>query len=278
MKFRIITNNPELRMRRSWKQAKYFSLFLVMLCLITGGAWFVLNSGYYRLANVEINDLTTLGKGEVVSTTYQILDRGGWRPWGNDNLVFIDTEKLSSSLKDELFAESVAVDKVYPNILRLMIEERQRSVVMSSQGQYLQIDTQGMVAGYAEGKAKEDVDARLADKSLADPKTPPLIICDLPELAAAGYQVTDSEFVKKWLEAYKALNDAGLKFRYFRLSSPSSDLLKVVTDGGYEVYYDLKTPLNGQIEVYKKFVASKPKDLKIHEYIDIRIPGKVYLK
>lgn len=265
-------------MRKSWKQAKYFSLLLVVLCLLTGGAWFVMNSGFYQLDSIEMNDLNTLGKGEVVSTTHQLLARGGWRPWGNANLVFIDAEKLSLVLKDELFAENVTVDKVYPNILRLMIEERQRSVVMDSQGQYLMIDTQGMVAGLAEGKIKEDVDSRLSAKTLADPKTPPLIVCDLPELAAAGYQVTDSEYVKTWLEAYKALNEAGIKFRYFRLSTPSSDLLKVVSDEGYQVYYDLKTPLNGQIEVYKKFMASKPKGLKISEYIDIRIPGKVYVK
>ncbi len=265
-------------MRRSWKQAKYFSLLLVVLCLLTGAAWFVMNSGYYQLADIEINDLDTLQKGEVVSTTHQILARGGWRPWGNENLVFMDTEKLSAALKNELFAENVTVDKVYPNILRLMVEERQRSVVMDSQGQYLMIDTQGMVAGLVDDKAKADIDARLSNKSLANPKSVPLVVCDLPELAAAGYQVTDSDYVKTWLEAYKALNDAGIKFRYFRLSSPSSDLLKVVSEDGYEVYYDLKTPLNGQIEVYKKFMASKPVNVKINEYIDIRIPGKVYVK
>lgn len=207
----------------------------------------------------------------------EILEQGRWTPWKKANILFIDKDELAKQLKARLFAENVVVDKIYPNILRLMISERQRSVVLVSKDQVLMVDMNGLVTNDIDNSAATDTASILDGKLLADNKHPPVIVCDLPELATAGYQITDQNGIKTWIEAYRSLVDANLKFRYLKLSEPNSQSLKMVSEAGYEVIYDLEEPLESQIEAYKKFIQSKPKDLKINKYLDVRVPGKIYV-
>lgn len=246
--------------------------------IVATGVWFVFVSGFFSLSRIEMNELHALGREEVASSTLDILEQGRWRPWDRKNLIFIDENDLAESLKNRLFAEQVSVDKSYPNILRLLIEERQRSVVMASKDQLLVVDMAGGVVGEAgETAAKEARDAVNGDL-LADLRRTPVIVCDLPELATAGYQVTDQDALKAWIEAYRAFIASGLKFRYLRLTEPKSKIVKLMMAEGYHVVFDLDQDIQGQIETYRKFMQNRPRDFKVSEYVDVRVPGKIYVK
>jgi len=240
--------------------------------------WFLFVSGFFTVTSVDVNDLHAISRGEVASTTWEILDNGPWRPWDDRNILLIDKKWLAEQLKTRLFAESVSVDKVYPNILRLKISERQRSVVLASKDQLLVIDMNGLVTGEAGETAAQEARDELNSKLLADSDLTPLIASDLPEFATAGYQVTDQARIKEWIQGYRLFISSGLKFRYLRLSDPASQTLKMVSDQGYEVIFDLLQPLEPQIETYKKFLQSKPVNAQIHEYVDVRVPGRLYVK
>jgi hypothetical protein len=36
--------------------------------------------------------------------------------------------------------------------------------------------------------------------------------------------------------------------------------------------------MTSQIEMYRKFMESKQKEVQVKEYIDVRVPGKVFVK
>lgn len=257
---------------------RYLAISLVVAFMAAAGVWFVFVSGYFSVSRIEINELHGVSREEVVSSTYDILEQGKWRPWDRKNLLLIDEKELAEQLKNRLFAEQVSVDKSYPNILRLMIEERQRSVVLASKDQFLVIDMAGVVAGEAgENAAKEARDA-INGSLIADLRRTPIVICDLPELATAGYQVTDQETLKTWISAYRAFIGAGLKFRYIRVQEPRSQTVRLAMADGWDAYFDLEKGLEAQIETYKKFIQSKPRGFKADEYVDVRVPGKVYVK
>lgn len=260
------------------KSSRLLTAGLLVSFVILGLSWFVLVSGYFSIKKVQTNELFGLSREEVASSTSEILEQGRWTPWEKANILFIDKDDLAEQLKARLFAENVVVDKLYPDILRLMISERQRSVVLVSKDQILMVDMTGLVTNDMDNSAATDTASMLDGKMLADNKHPPVIVCDLPELATAGYQITDQNGIKMWIEAYRSLVDANLKFRYLKLSEPGSQSLKMVSEAGYEVIYDLEEPLEPQIEAYNKFIQSKPKDLKISNYLDVRIPGKIYVK
>lgn len=251
---------------------------LVVSCAAAGITWFFFVSGFWTVTTVETGPLQQLERGEVASTTFAALDEGEWKPWDRRNILLIDAGELARQLKERLFAEDVAVEKSYPHILRLKITERQRSVVLASTSQLLNVDTNGIVTGEATGETANQARLRLNRKALADLTHQPVVALDLPELAADGYQVADSATVKGWIEAYRALIASGMKFRYMSLTSPTSTAAYVTSDAGWQVIYDLGEPLGPQIETYQKFIRAKSKDLKIYEYVDVRIPGKIFVK
>ena len=251
---------------------------LVVSFFVLAVAWFVFFSGHWDVSDLQIDGLQVISRGEAVSSTFEILDSGRWRPWGERNIFLIDTDDLAKKLKDRLFAENVTVEKSYPNVLRLMIEERQRSVVVASGSQLLNVDTDGVVTGETQGDDADKARLLLNRKALADATQKPLIAVDLSEMATDGYQVTDAPTIKTWMDAYRALEGAGIKFRYLSLMTTTSTAADIVSEAGYKVIIDLSEPLEPQIETYDKFIASMPKDMRIYEYADVRIPGKIFVK
>jgi hypothetical protein len=51
--------------------------------------------------------------------------------------------------------------------------------------------------------------------------------------------------------------------------------LVYLTGGGPD---DWKQISDYHIEMYRKYMESKPKEMQVREYIDVRVPGKVYVK
>ena len=257
---------------------RFLVTLLVAAFAVAAVVWFVFVSGYFSIKSIELNELHTMDREEVVSATYEILEQGRWRPWDRKNVLFINEKELAERLKSRLFAEQVTVDKSYPNVLRLMIEERQRSVVLASKEQLLVIDMAGMVTGEAGENAAKEARDSINGTLIANLNRTPVIICDLPELATAGYQVADQDTLKQWIGAYRAFIASGLKFRYIRVQEPKSQTAKLAMADGWEAYFDLGKDLPTQIETYKKFVQNKPRGFKADEYIDVRVPGKIYVK
>jgi cell division septal protein FtsQ len=240
--------------------------------------WFIFVSRYWSVIRIETNDLHDLSREDVASTTYDLLDNGGWKPWDKRNIFFVDPKQLEKDLHDRLFVEQVTVDKVYPNVLRLKIEERQRSVFLASKDQLLNVDTNGIVTGDAGGKGVDDARMQLRNKLLATASRLPLIVFDLPEPASAGYQVTKPDNVKRWITAYKSFVGSGIKFTYVTLEMADSQTVRLKTDKGFDLVVDLSQALQPQIEMFNKFLQVKPKNMVVNEYVDVRVLGKLFIK
>ena len=149
---------------------------------------------------------------------------------------------------------------------------------MASKDQFLVIDVNGVVTGEAGSTAAQEARDTLNNKFLATSDLTPLIACDLPEFATAGYQAADQSVIKQWIQAYRLFISSGLRFRYLKLSEPASQTLKMAAEPGFDVIYDLGQALEPQILTYKKFMESKPANLKINEYVDVRVPGRLFVK
>lgn len=260
------------------RAGKFLVSLLVAGFFISAVIWFVFVSGFWTVNQLDIQGLQSLDRGEVEKAIYTQMEEGTWKPWDKRNIFYINEEKLAEQIKSALFLESVAVDKSYPHILRLIIKERQRSVVIASKDQLLNVDFNGVVTGEITDPMRQQMKNRLAAKALADPSQEPLIIMDLAELVNPGYELAHGSRIRSWLDAYGLLNASGLKSRYMRLADPAAKALYVKSEPGWDIIFDLDSDLGPQIESYQKFVQSKPRDLKINEYVDARIVGRVYVR
>lgn len=251
---------------------------LCLTFLVVSSVWFLFVSGVFTVTQIEVKGIKALDQEVVASTTYQLIDAGAWKPWDKRNLFFIQPTTLAEDLQHQLFAEQVTVEKVYPNVLRLLISERQRSVVMVSKGQFLLVDVQGIVTAEADPATLERVQRLLSKNDLMSADQLPVIIHDLPEPATAGYQAAKPESVRAWIEASKTLLGARIRHRYLTVPDIDGTTMEVQTDGNINIVMERGSQMATQIEMYRKFMENKQKEVQVKEYIDVRVPGKVFVK
>lgn len=265
--------------RREDQRTGYGAVILIVAAFaITGWLWFLFRSGFWDIQTIETGSLQALDRGEVIAEIDRALQERPWKPWSARNMLMLNTEELSITLKDRLFAESVTVEKSYPNVLRLKIQERQRSVVLVSYEQYVLVDGTGVVTGDAEGDVLRASTDRVAARALADEIHLPVIVMKTADPLSAGFQVTKPEYMRRWLDATRYMVLGGLKYRFMKVESPEAALARFVSEKGYDIYFDLSLPLEPQLATYTAYMKTKPDESKITEYMDVRVPGKIFVK
>ncbi|MEO5927305.1 MAG: hypothetical protein ABIO72_01250 [Patescibacteria group bacterium] len=261
------------------KRSSYGAVIAIVAAFaVTGWAWFLFRSGYLDIQTIDPGPLQSLDRGEVVAETERALSESGWRPWSEKNLLMLNTTELAIKLKDRLFADNVAVEKSYPNVLRLKIGERQRSVVVESNSQYVLVDAKGIVTAMADGDVLRASQDRVAAKAFADEIHLPVVVMNTADPLAPGFQVASPEEIRRWLDATRYLVLGGLQFRFMKVESPQSALGRFVSKKGYDIYFDLTQPLEPQLMTYTAYLKTKPDESRITEYLDARVPGKVFIK
>ncbi|MFH2232497.1 MAG: FtsQ-type POTRA domain-containing protein [Patescibacteria group bacterium] len=260
------------------RSSRGFVITLVVAFALIGTAWFLFASGFFDISTIEIEGIQMLDRGEVTREVDSALEHDSWKPWKKNNLLMLDTERLKNTLKDRLFVANVTVDKSYPNILRLLIEERQRSVILKSNDQYVHVDATGVVTGYVEGENLASAQNIVAARSLSDLSTLPVIIMNTADPLAPGFQIAEPEQVRRWLDTFNTVLNEGIKIRFMKIETPEASLGRFVSDHGYDIYFDLKQPLEGQIATYSAYVKTQPDLGAINYYIDVRIPGRIFVK
>lgn len=260
------------------RSSKLVGSILVFAFLVIAAAWFVFRSGFFDAPTIGIEGLRILEQGDVEREVRAALEEeSAWKPWRPTNILFIDEAVLESRLKERLFADNVTVDKSYPDILRLKIEERQRSVVLVSNAQTVLVDTSGVVTGYAEGDVLSSVQDRVAARSLYDDASLPVIQMPTDDPLAPGFQIASPDRVKLWIEICRILFSKGIRIHFMKISASESDLGRFVTEGRYELRMDLSKPAEDQIEAYMTYLRTT-EDPNITEYIDVRVPAKIFVK
>jgi Fe-S cluster biosynthesis and repair protein YggX len=260
------------------KSSHAFVITLVVSFACVGWLWFFFGSGFWNVSDIEMQGLKMLDRGEVSAEAFKIIDERAWRPWNKRNLLLLDTERLAAMLKERLFVEDITVDKSYPSILRLNIKERQRSVILLSNDQYVNVDATGIVTGDAEGDVLRASQDRVAARAFADEIHLPIVVMNTADPLAPGFHVASAEQVQRWIEVSRALVVGGLKIRFMKVETPEASLGRFVGERGYDIYVDLERPVDAQIATYQAYMRTKPDESLIKEHLDIRIPGQVIIK
>ena len=95
---------------------------------------------------------------------------------------------------------------------------------------------------------------------------------------APGYSVTDPDTIKQWIQSASELRKGGIDYREIQIPSVSSTMARVINHSGIPILIDIGANLEPQIKTYVAFDRVRPSKVKINEYIDVRVPGRIYLK
>lgn len=269
--------NRGLQRAKSSKRRAVFTILAVGA--IFGWTYLVFISDVFSVNAIEVRGAKELDPMDITREVFAVLDaREEYRPWPTRHSWFLDREDLEEKLKNRLFVLHATVEKSYDNILRLSIEERLKRVVFHSHQQYFWLDLQGVATGALSDEEKRDIQARLLGNRLIRSDEPPVIKRDLDELVAAGFVLANQSEAHEWVSLSEELGTAGLAYRELEPPTASSSLFKVLSVEGFNVLMDITAPIESQVSTYQSFIKNKPDDLGQPEYIDVRVPGRVYLK
>ncbi len=252
---------------------------LLGIIALLGWLFVLFASDLFTITTIEARGLKALDPVDVSREVYAILDaRTSWRPWSTRHSWFIDKKQLEEELRKRLFATKVIVDNSRFYILRLLVEERSNKLILHSGNQFIWVDLQGIATGELNANDLSRVRAILIGQQFMDPNDPPIVHKDLDELVGIGYSVTNNEQMKKWITIASELAKQGLPYREIDPPKEGSSALRLISAEGYPVLIDYEDPLEPQIKTYNVFKKTNPKGVKVSEYIDVRIPGRVYIK
>lgn len=252
------------------------AIALLSSVALMGWAYIFFFSTIFTVNALEIEGIKTLGRGEVEEEVYQALQKMRVWPFRSENIFFINEKKLSDTLTDKLFTQSVSVDKKYPNILRLNIKERQTSLVILKEGRFWQIDRNGVIMReISESKEKAEIQDQISHPVMDRSSTLPILEISRDVDPSVGHTYVTDFRVSVWLDTFKSLQDMGFGYRNAMVEYATSTKLILNMFEPYDVYLDVMEPIEPQIQSLYEFMRIK-KDVKIKEYIDARIPGKVY--
>jgi hypothetical protein len=256
--------------------------FLILgICAVLGWAYVFLQSDLFCLRAIETNPLKEVRGFDVSKKVFDILDiEIGWRPWQSRHTWFIPRKTLEEKLKEELFAESVSVEGVSKNILRLFIQERSHRLVGYNEEHFIWINLQGEKDADLMRDERREILARIQGQKKPTAYDPPILRMEsLEESGASSTMLLAPEEVKRLIELGENAIKAGLLYRYIETPRSSSTLKTLIDDTGRRVLLDTgDLPLIKKgLEGYKALrEGSKiPKGTQI---IDLRVPGKIFLK
>lgn len=246
--------------------------------VLVASFWAFFFSGFFDIREYEIGQLSVLSKTAVIGEVEAYFNQQKRWPWGNRNVFALDKVGLQSFLEKKFFVENVTVDKTYPNILRLKIKERQRSVVLITKNEFYVVDDYGVVTDVADPATASTTRLYLTSTVPVDSPKEIYVIVPTNGFLSRGQEFVDPNHVRAWLDLGAKLRDAGIWFKALEPQYATSTMIQVILKENARVKIDLNDQLDGQVETLRQFVLAKPKWEDIKEYIDVRIPGRIYYK
>ncbi|MFO0702565.1 MAG: FtsQ-type POTRA domain-containing protein [Candidatus Andersenbacteria bacterium] len=162
--------------------------------------------------------------------------------------------------------EHVAVRKELPNTLRLEVTERQPKAIWSAAGNFFFVDDRGIA--YDQIQRSESRDVSL-----------PVIVDEAGTPTEAGDRVTTTDALTFVADVYAELTrGGGIGINFFVAPSRLAPDLILVTSEGWKVYFDTTTDAHQQVLTLQTVLKQQVKDRRNLKYIDLRVPGRVFIK
>jgi hypothetical protein len=261
-----------------YKTQSWVAYVLFFLFIILAGLWFVFFSGYFRTVEYDIIDLNVLEKDVVTGEIGKFLDTRDGVIKDKRNIFLIDEQSVADHLMNTFFIESATVDKIYPNILRLKIKERQRSVILVTRNKIYIVDDYGVITDHADQATVSTTREFLSSSVPVDSLKEIFVIVPTSTNYEIGWQYTNTNNVRGWLDLAEKLRNAGIWFKAIQINDDEPGILRVILKENKDVIMDEDISLDSQIDTLRQFMQSKPVWDDIHEYVDVRIPGRIYYK
>lgn len=238
-------------------------ILLVLLITVPTGlfGWFLFFTDTFTVRVVTVVDARPHTTQEVRSLTEEAL---------NENILFVRVPAMEQRLLTTIpQIRDVYIVRKLPGTLKIIVQEKTPALLLLSQGKYHFVDAQGIV--YEEARLDTLPGTVLPIVKNNDASS-------AISLGAPAVEQTFVEFVTTSQETLPAI--AGAEIAEMRIPSLAAREVHIRFDNNWTIRFDTTRPLDAQLQVLRQLLASSiaEEDKARLEYIDLRIPNRVYYK
>lgn len=273
---RIYPGSRRTAPRKRWiffQKSVFWFLALILLVFVI---WLIFFSPFFRIKEMSIigNEITDSEK--IKNEVNQIIGKKAFFILPKDNIIFINSTEIEKMLgeKNPSF-QKIEAEKKFPNILKIEISERRSAIIWCREENCFFTDKNGVA--YAEVFSadllpfggKENLEKMLVVQEEKDEKI------------KISQDVADQNFIGFVLEISKNLKQIeNLEIISLRTPEAASSEIWITTIQGWQAVFNTSEPAKKQARNLAKFLSEKISEEERNnlEYIDLRIPGKIYYK
>lgn len=248
---KIYTPTPKTPPKREFSFSQIV-LAIFYLSILVGAVYFLFFSQVFEINQIKTSGLSLIDRDSFEKELYQ---------YKHKNLLLLNTLKIRLQLlKQYSELTTLKVTKSLPTALEVCVEERKPSLVWRKEGIDYLVDEDGYIILEGDKDFFQDY----------------LVLYDQSDTQLKENEpVVSSEFLK-FAKTTKRLLDQNKLFQEFEFFLGNSNYeLKVVTPG-FPIFFNTVREAKEQVLALEEVYPEIHK--KVVEYIDLRVPGKVFYK
>ena len=223
--------------------------------------WFVFFTSTFTVQSITITDAREHTIEQVRELASNLIGR---------NMFFLSTDALTSTITSSLSqVRDAYIVRSLPGTLKIIVQEKDPTLLLLSNKKYYFVDNNGVA--YEEARLEILPDVVLPVVKNTDPEAK----------LTLGTAVVETSFVDFLLLAEEQLPEVTqAHIVETRIPSLSAREVHFLLDNNWEIKLDATRSLTTQLNVLRVLLSTtiSSDDKGLIEYIDLRIPGRVYYK
>lgn len=276
--------NPFFQRKKKKKKSRLF--FLILIIILSGGLYFLNQSTYLQIKNIEISENFLISESEIKNIIDNQLAKKRLLILSQKNILFFNKFQAKKSIKKNYYLKNLKIKKIFPDTLKIIIEEKKSLVIWITDDRNYYLGSEGMVI--SEVKPQEEIIKKEGETQIIKPLVN-LINSDLPiiyDLSNQKINIGEKTASQKLMDFIINLNklfkeNINAEISFYQIDSPQSREVRLKTVEGWQVYFKITDDLNEiatQVERLRLTLKEKISDQKNLEYIDLRFGERVYYK
>lgn len=212
---------------------------------------------------VDARDETTTQVKQMINEQVE----GG--PLGK-NIFFVQTQSLEQSIKTKLSQiKTIHVVRKLPATIKAIIQEKEPTILLLSDGKYYFVDKNGVAY---ERASLDTLPGKVLTTVKNDDRQTQVTI------GVVAVQPSLIGFLQKAEEKIPEIINA--RIGEVHIPSLAAREVRVILDNNWTIYFDLTRPPENQINILKNLLEKTitEEEKETIEYIDLRVPKRIYYK
>ena len=245
---KVLFSTEKQKKEEEFKFSRKIVVYVAYLIIIGLAFYFVFISNFFRIKSISVENVKSVEIEDYVNSSLL----------GKNILLMLPGRYLEDLVAKFPVLEQARIVRGLPDTVRVIIDEREQKFIWCNLKACYEVDNNGYIFN--------EVEKTSAAVALTD-----LGNVEISELK----QVASKNFIKFFVKALEQIGDAGIEVTEAQIDKTTFKL-EFISAEGWRIIMDTSGSLNNQVSAVRQvFEKNKP---DIHEYIDVRVEGVVFIK